>query len=360
MISHLVPIYIIKMKRGFASDNNSGIHPEILKAIGAANEGHVPGYGNDLFTLEAVTRFKQEFGENIEVFFALNGTGANVLSLAGVCRSFHAVICADTAHINVDECGAPEKIGGFKLLPVKSADGKITPDMIKTQLHGFGFPHHSQPGAISISQVTELGTVYTVDEIKAITGLAHEYGLLVHMDGARIANATVALNLPFRAFTCDAGVDVLSFGGTKNGMMMGEAVIFFHPEYAKTVKYIRKQATQLYSKMRFISAQFLAYFENDLWKQNAKHANRMADLLAKEITKIDGINISRKTEANSVFFIIPEKVIPKLQESYFFYLWDESLSEARLVTSFDTTEEDVYSFIHALKREMKEFVKHGA
>ncbi|MGV8095122.1 MAG: threonine aldolase family protein [Mangrovibacterium sp.] len=254
------------MKRGFASDNNSGIHPEILKAIASVNIGHMPAYGNDPVTLRAVARFKQEFGDHINIFFVFNGTGANVLALAGISRSFHSVICADTAHINVDECGAPEKFNGFKLLPVKTADGKINPEVIKTQLHGFGFPHHSQPGVISISQVTESGTVYTVDEIKAITDLAHEYGLLVHMDGARIANAAVALNLPFRAFTCDAGIDVLSFGGTKNGMMIGEAVIFFHQEHAAIMQYIRKQAMQLYSKMRFVSAQFLAYFENDLWK----------------------------------------------------------------------------------------------
>jgi len=343
------------MKRGFASDNNSGIHPEILKAIATVNEGHMPGYGDDPVTLQAVARFKQEFGESIQVFFVFNGTGANVLSLAGISRSFHAVICSDAAHINVDECGAPEKFNGFKLFPVKSTDGKINPEVIRTQLHGFGFPHHSQPAAISISQVTELGTVYTVDEIKAITALAHEYGLLVHMDGARLANAAVALNLPFRAFTCDAGIDVLSFGGTKNGMMIGEAVIFFHQEHAATMPYIRKQAMQLYSKMRFVSAQFLAYFENDLWKHNAAHANKMAALLAEEIARIEGVTISKKTEANGVFVIMPAKVIRKLQEEYFFYMWDEPIAEARFVTSFDTTREDVYSFANALKKQMKDY-----
>jgi threonine aldolase len=342
------------MKRGFASDNNSGIHPEILKAIASVNNGHMPGYGNDPVTLQAVARFKQEFGDHISVFFTFNGTGANVLADAGISRSFHAVICANTAHINVDECGAPEKFNGFKLLPVKAIDGKIDPEIIKTQLHGFGFPHHSQPGIISISQATELGTVYTVNEIKAITDLAHEHGLLVHMDGARLANAAVALNLPFRAFTVDAGIDVLSFGGTKNGMMIGEAVIFFHQEHAAVMPYIRKQAMQLYSKMRFISAQFLAYFENDLWKQNAGHANRMASLLAEDISKVEGVKTSKKTEANSVFVLIPEKVARKLQEEYFFYMWDETISEARFVTSFDTTEDDIYGFVNALKRVMKE------
>lgn len=342
------------MKRGFASDNNSGIHPEILRAIASANEGHVPGYGNDRYTSEAVTRFKQEFGDDINVFFAFNGTGANVLALAGISKSFHAVICADNAHINVDECGAPEKFNGFKLLPVKSTDGKIDCNIIRPHLHGFGFPHHSQPGAISISQITELGTVYEVDEIKAITGLAHEYGLLVHMDGARIANAAVALDLPFRAFTRDAGVDVLSFGGTKNGMMMGEAVIFFRPEHAATMQYLQKQSMQLYSKMRFVSAQFQAYFENNLWEQNARHANRMAKLLSDEISKINGVRVSRKTEANGVFVIIPEIVTRKLQEEYFFYVWDEAVSEVRFVTSFDTTEDDIFGFVDALRKQMEQ------
>lgn len=342
------------MKRGFASDNNSGIHPEILKAIASVNDGHVPGYGNDVYTSEAVARFKQEFGDDSSVFFVFNGTGANVLALAGISRSYHSVICAEDAHIHVDECGAPEKFNGFKLLPVKSVDGKIGLEAIRSQLHGFGFPHHSQPGVISISQVTELGTVYSVDEIKAITTLAHEYGLLVHMDGARLANAAVSLNLPFRAFTRDAGIDVLSFGGTKNGMMIGEAVIFFHREHADNMQYVRKQSTQLYSKMRFVSAQFLAYFENNLWERNARHANRMARLLSDEISQIEGITISKKTEANGVFVIIPEKVIRKLQKEYFFYLWNEKLSEARLVTSFDTTEDDVFRFACTLKKQMKD------
>ncbi|MGV8137565.1 MAG: threonine aldolase family protein [Mangrovibacterium sp.] len=341
------------MKRGFGSDNNSGIHPEILNAIASVNDGHVPGYGNDEYTSQAIARFKQEFGEDINVFFAFNGTGANVLALAGISRSYQAVICADNAHINVDECGAPEKFNGFKLLPVKSVDGKIDPEAIRTQLHGFGFPHHSQPGVISISQVTELGTVYTVDEINVITALAHEYGLLVHMDGARLANAAVSLNLPFRAFTRDAGIDVLSFGGTKNGMMIGEAVIFFHQKHAEKMQYIRKQAMQLYSKMRFVSAQFLAYFENNLWERNAKQANRMAKLLSEEASKIEGVTVSRRTEANGVFVIIPEKVIRKLQEDYFFYVWDETRSEVRFVTSFDTTEEDIFGFVSALRKQME-------
>lgn len=338
------------MKRGFASDNNAGIHPEILQAIAAVNHGHVTGYGDDPITRQAINRFKQEFGNDIDVYFVFNGTGANVLALSSLTRSYHSVICAESAHIQVDECGAPEKFTGCKLLPVKTHQGKIYPDEIKQQLHGFEFEHHSQPGIISISQVTELGTVYTPEEIKAITTLAHQHGMLVHMDGARIANAAVALDLPFAAFTRDAGIDVLSFGGTKNGMMLGEAVIFFHPGQSQHTKYIRKQSMQLFSKMRFISAQFLAYFENDLWKQNAAHANKMAKLLEQEILKINGVTLTQKTEANGVFAILPKKIIPQLQEQYFFYIWDELASEVRWMTSFDTTEEDIYGFIRALKQ----------
>jgi threonine aldolase len=337
------------MKRGFASDNNSGIHPEILSAIAVANQGHAVGYGGDELSEKARRRFKQEFGEKTEIFFAFNGTGANVLGLSSLTRSFNSIICADTAHIQVDECGAPEKFTGCKLLPVETIKGKITPDGIRKYLHGFDFEHHSQPQVISISQVTELGTVYTPEEIKAITTLAHQYGLLVHMDGARLANAAVALGLPFRAFTVDAGVDALSFGGTKNGMMMGEAVLFFNPELAAKTKYIRKQSMQLYSKMRFISAQFLAYFENELWKRNATHSNNMARLLEAEVKKIPAIRLTQEVEANGVFAIVPAEIIPKLQEEYFFYMWDESRSEVRWMTSFDTSEDDIYNFVALIK-----------
>lgn len=336
-------------KRGFASDNNSGIHPDILKAIGSANEGHAVGYGGDPVTEKAIGRFKQEFGDQIEVFFVFNGTGANVLGLSTLTHSFHSVICADTAHIQTDECGAPEKFTGCKLLPVETIKGKISPTGIRRYLHGFDFEHHSQPKMVSISQVTELGTLYTVEEIKAICDIAHEYGLYVHMDGARLANAAVALNLPFRAFTVDAGVDVLSFGGTKNGMMMGEAVVFFNPELTKSTKYIRKQSMQLYSKMRFVSAQFLAYFENDLWKKNAAHSNRMAKLLEQEVKKIPAIQLTQEVNANGVFAIVPPQIIPQLQEQYFFYVWDEHRSEVRWMTSFDTEEEDVINFIALIK-----------
>ena len=337
------------MKRGFASDNNSGIHPEILNAIYSANEGHAVGYGGDKITEMAIQRFKQEFGQDIDVYFVFNGTGANVLSLSTLSHSFHSVICAETAHIQTDECGAPEKFTGSKLLPVQTIKGKITPDGIKKYLHGFEFEHHSQARIISISQVTELGTVYSLEEIKAITALAHEYGLFVHMDGARLANAAVALDLPFRAFTVDAGIDVLSFGGTKNGMMLGEAVVFFNPALSKNTKYIRKQSMQLFSKMRFVSAQFLAYFNNELWKKNATHSNKMAKLLEQQIMKIPAIQLTQTVEANGVFAIVPSAIIPLLQEKYFFYMWDEHRSEVRWMTSFDTQEEDITNFAALIK-----------
>jgi threonine aldolase len=340
-------------KRGFASDNNSGIHPAILEAIQNVNIGHVAGYGDDIYTQNAINEFKKIFGNEIEVFFVFNGTGANILSITSSTNSFNSVICAATAHIFVDECGAPEKASGCKLIPITTKDGKLTPELIKPQLLGFGFEHHSQPKLISISQVTELGTVYEVDEIKAICKLAHQHGMLVHMDGARIANAAVSLNLPFNAFTSDAGIDVLSFGGTKNGMMFGEAVIFFNKELAENAKYIRKQSTQLYSKMRFIAAQFSAYFANDLWKINAAHANKMASVLAGKLVEI-GIPITQKVSANGIFAILDDEIRDKLQKEYFFYPWDESNHEVRWMTSFDTAPEDIDSFCKALEKLLNE------
>lgn len=339
------------MKKGFASDNNSGVHPGILKAMEAANEGHFTGYGNDPFTEKAKAVFKEKFGSDTEVFFVFNGTGANVLGLSSVTRSFNSIICAETAHIQEDECGAPEKFTGCKLLPVEPVNGKLTPEAVKHHLKGFDFEHHSQPKVISISQVTEMGTVYQPAEIRALAELAHENNMLLHMDGARIANAAAALNLEFKAFTRDCGVDILSFGGTKNGMMMGEAVLFFNPELTRQTKYIRKQSMQLYSKMRFVGAQFLAYFENDLWKETASHANKMAKLLEAEVSKIPEIKITQSVEANGVFAIVPKEIIKPLQERFFFYIWNEPLSEVRWMTSFDTTETEIHEFA-ALIREL--------
>lgn len=340
-------------KRGFASDNNSGIHPNILKAISDANNGHATGYGNDTYTQQAIAHFKSIFGNETDVYFVFNGTGANVLAISTLSRSFHSVICPATAHIMVDECGAPEKFSGSKLIPIDTPNGKLSPELIKPHLHGFGFEHHAQPGIISISQVTEMGTTYSVDEIKAIADLAHQHGMFLHIDGARIANAAVSLNLTFEAFTKNAGVDVLSFGGTKNGMMMGEAVLFFNPELSNHAKYLRKQSAQLFSKMRFVSSQFVAYFENELWKTNALHANNMAKLLAEKVTKL-GIHITQKVEANGVFAILDDQIRDKLQQAYFFYPWDENKHEVRWMTAFDTTPDDIEGFCKTLESLLNE------
>jgi threonine aldolase len=336
-------------KKGFASDNNSGVHPEIMFALSEANGGHVVAYGNDPFTEEAYKRFYQYFGDDIGIYFVFLGTAANVLGLGAVTQSYHSVICAETAHINEDECGAPEKFNGFKLLPVETSDGKITVEGIKKHVKGIGFEHHSQPKVVSITQVTELGTIYTVEEIKAICDYAHENNMYVHMDGARIANAAVSLNKSFREFTRDAGVDILSFGGTKNGMMYGEAIISFNDAIREEFKYLRKQGMQLASKMRFISAQFLRYLSNDLWYSNAKHANDMAKLLASEAGKIPEITITQKVEANGVFAKVPKEIIPELQKEFFFYVWDEDDSVVRWMTSFDTTESDIQLFTEKIK-----------
>ncbi|HRX10138.1 MAG TPA: low specificity L-threonine aldolase [Draconibacterium sp.] len=339
-----------QIMKGFASDNNSGVHPEILKAIETANQGHAVGYGNDVYTQKAIEIFKEKFGAETEVFFVFNGTGANVLGLSTVTHSFNSIICAETAHIQEDECGAPEKFTGCKLLPVEPVNGKLTPELIHHHLKGFDFEHHSQPRVISISQVTEMGTVYEPLEIIALADLAHKNGMLLHMDGARIANAAVSLNLDFKAFTKDCGVDILSFGGTKNGMMMGEAVLFFNPELTQLTKYIRKQSMQLYSKMRFVSAQFIAYFENDLWKKSATHANKMAKLLEAEVAKIPEIKLTQPVDANGVFAIVPKEIIKPLQEKFFFYIWNETSSEVRWMTSFDTTEEEILGFSGWIKQ----------
>lgn len=340
-------------KRSFASDNNAGVHPRVMEAIAAANEGHVIAYGDDPYTARAVEKFHEHLGNDAEIFFVFGGTGANVLGLKAMTQSHHAIICAETAHINVDECGAPEKFTGCKLLPVTTADGKVTIDHIKPLLHEVGFEHHVQPRVISISQATEMGTVYTPREMKALAAFAHDHDMLLHVDGARIANAAASLKVRLRAITKDVGVDVLSFGGAKNGMMYGEAVVFFDRTLAQDFKYTRKQGTHLPSKMRFISAQFEALLSGNLWRENAAHANRMAQLLAGELGKIPHVRITQKVEANGVFAVVPKKYIAKLQKKYFFYVWNEQTSEVRFMTSFDTTEADIADFVGLVKRTLK-------
>ena len=342
------------LKRGFASDNNSGVHPAVMKEIECVNRGHVVGYGDDPFTIRAVEMLKKELGETAEIFFVFTGTAANVLGLTGVTRSWNSVITAYTAHIEQDECGAPEKFAGIKVLTVDTPDGKLRPELLTRHMHGFGFEHHSQPGVISISQATEMGTVYTPAEVRELADYAHKSGLVLHMDGARIANAAVTLGLPFKAFTTDAGVDLLSFGGTKNGMMYGEAVCILRPGLAPGFKYLRKQGMQLASKMRFIAAQYIAYLTDGLWKECAAHSNSMALELEKRLREISGVTITQKVEANGIFIIMPPLVAEQLSKEYFFYPWDPLTSEYRLMTSWDTTMDDIVQFADLLKVTMDE------
>ena len=343
----LLLCYIVeamKPVRSFASDNNAGVHPKVLQAIAAANRGHVVGYGDDAYTEAAVRKFKQHFGSDVEVFMVFNGTAANCLSLKALTEPYHAVICGEAAHIYADECGAPEKFTGCKLIPIPTQDGKLTVEAVRHAYHGIGDQHHVQPRVISITQVTEVGTVYTPREIRDLARFAHEREMFLHMDGARIANAAVSLGLTLRQATRDLGVDVLSFGGTKNGALGAEAVVFFNTRFGRDFLYLRKQGMQLASKMRFISAQLDTLLSNDLWRKNAQHANRMAALLQKEISKISKVKVVYRVEANGVFAQIPRKAIAKIQKRYFFYVWDEEQSVVRWMCSFDTTEQDVKQF----------------
>lgn len=336
--------------KSFASDNYSGIHPEILAAIQQANTEHTGSYGSDPYTESAVQTFKKHFGNDIEVFFVYNGTGANVLGLSALTKSFHSIITPDLAHINVDESTAPEKFLGCKIIGVSAADGKLTPEAVEERIIRIQDQHHPQARVISISQSTEYATVYSVEEIEALSALAKKYNLYLHMDGSRISNAAVSLGRDFREFTCDAGVDILSFGGTKNGMMIGEAVVFFNPALATDFKYLRKQGMQLHSKMRFISAQFEALLSNNLWKKNATHANSMARLLEEKLRAIPSVSITQKVEANGVFAILPKHSIEKVQQEIFFYVWNDKTSECRFMCSFDTTEEDVITLANAIQK----------
>ena len=340
----LMPQVLTKTFRGFASDNNAGVHPEIIEAIARANQGHVIAYGDDDYTRSAIAKFEEHFGSGIKVFFTFNGTGANVLSLQALNRPYHAVLCSDYAHIYTDECAAPEKHTGCKLIPLAHQDGKITVEQVRHAYHGIGDQHHVQARVISITQSTEMGTVYQPDEIQVLARFAHERDMFLHVDGARIANAAVSLNQTLRQATRDLGVDVLSFGGTKNGIMGGEAVVFFNPSLAEDFLYLRKQGMQLASKMRFMAVQFEALLTNDLWRRSAEHANRMARVLEAEVKKIPQIRIVWKVEANGVFVQLSRPLMEKIKEHYFFYPWIEDENIVRWMCSFDTTEEDVKEF----------------
>lgn len=338
--------------RGFASDNYAGVHPEVLTALALANGGHQVAYGEDDYTAHLQDIFRGHFGPRAEVFPVFNGTGANVTALQSVTERWGAVICAESAHINVDECGAPERVGGLKLLTVPTPDGKLTPELIDLQAYGFDDEHRAQPQVVSITQTTELGTCYTPDEIRAICDHAHQHGMAVHLDGARMSNAAATLGVPLAAFTTDAGVDICSFGGTKNGLLMGECIVVLTPERVRAMKYLRKLSMQLASKMRFVSVQFEALLAGDLWLRSARHANAMARRLEAAVRRVDGVTIVRPVESNAVFAILPREVSERLQKRYRFYFWNEATGEVRWMCSFDTTEDDVDSFAAAIAAEM--------
>lgn len=339
-------------KRTFASDNYAGVHPEVMDALVRANADHAGSYGADVYTERAVQLFRHHFGNDAEIFLVYNGTAANTLALSALTKSYNSIICSSLAHINVDESTAPEKFTGCKLIIIDAPDCKLLPEQIESRIQRIGDQHHPQAKVISISQATEYGTVYSVDEVRAISAVAKKHNLYLHMDGSRISNAAVSLGVDFRSFTRDAGVDVLSFGGTKNGMMFGEAVVFFNKDLASDFSYIRKQGMQLHSKMRFIGAQFEALLSNDLWKRNAMHANQMAQKLAEVIRKAGG-KITQRVDANGVFAMLPQHVIAPLQAERFFYVWNDVTNEVRLMCSFETTEEDIEVFGRRLRRELR-------
>ena len=332
----------------FASDNYSGVHPEIMQAIIQANSDHQISYGDDEITAEMNNIFREQFGD-VDVLYAFNGTGANIVSLKCAVLPFQSVICTESAHIQVDECGGPTQNIGCTLVPLPSPDGKLTPAIIEHQLTFIGNVHHTQPRVISVSQSTELGTIYSRKELKALADFAHKNDMYLHVDGARITNAVAALGCTLKEATADCGVDIMSFGGTKNGLMIGEAILIFNKELRKHAPFYHKQTAQLFSKNRFIAAQFKALLSNDLWKRMAAHSNRMAQLLANETGNLEGVTITQKVQANAVFAIIPKHAVEPLRSAFRFYDWNAATGELRWMCSFDTTEEDVYEFVKKLK-----------
>jgi threonine aldolase len=342
------------VKRDFASDNNAGVHPEVLAAIAAANVGHVRAYGDDPFTERATAKIKSTFGANTDVYFVYGGTGANVLGLKAVTQPYHAVLCALSSHVYHDECGAPERFTGCKLWPIATPNGKLRSELLEPRLADRGSEHHSQPRVVSITQSTEVGTVYQPEEVRALADFCHAHELLLHMDGARLFNAAASLGTTLSAISSEAGVDVLSLGGTKNGLLGGEAVLFLNGLRAPDFKLIRKQGMQLTSKMRFTAAQFDALFTNELWQRNAAHANAMAQRLAHGLAPITGIRLAQAVEANAVFAHLPTAWIDPLLEHAHFYDWEEPERDGRklvrLMASFDTTTEDVDAFVLAARR----------
>jgi len=340
--------------RGFASDNYAGTHPEVLAALADANEGHQIAYGEDVYTARLQEVIRGHFGEQAEAFPVFNGTGANVTALTSVLPRWGAVIATSTAHIHTDENAAPERVSGLKLLTVDTPDGKLTPELIGQEAWGWGDEHRAQPLAVSITQTTELGTLYSVEEIHAIADYAHERGMVLHMDGARISNAAAALGVGFREFTTDAGVDILSFGGTKNGLLYGEAIVVLNPSASEGLIFLRKLSMQLASKMRFVSAQLIALLEGDLWLRSASHANAMAARLRSALAAADlaGLGFTQATQANAVFATLPPGVADRLRETFRFYDWNPATGEVRWMTAFDTTEGDIDRFVAAIAKEL--------
>ena len=344
--------------RGFASDNYAGVHPEVLTALADANGGHQISYGEDVYTERLHDVIRTEFGPTAEVFPVFNGTGANVVALTSLLPRWGAVVATSTAHIHTDEGGAPEKMAGLKLYTVPTPDGKLTPELIATEAWGWGDEHRTQPLAVSITQTTELGTLYTPAEVRAIADWAHEHGMALHMDGARIWNAAAALGVPFRAFTADAGVDILSFGGTKNGLLGAEAIVVIDPERVDGMIYLRKTSMQLASKMRFLSAQLLTLFSTGLGLRSAGHANAMAARLRSALEagistgSISGLSFSQATQANAVFAILANDAADRIRERVRFYDWDRTLGQVRWMCAFDTTEDDVDAFVAVIREEL--------
>jgi threonine aldolase len=338
--------------RGFASDNYAGVHPEVLAALAVANGGHQVAYGEDVYTEHLQQVVRGHFGATAEAYPVFNGTGANVVALQAVTDRWGAVICAESAHINTDEGGAPEQVAGIKLLTVPTPDGKLTPELIDRQAFGFEDEHRAMPQVVSITQSTELGTVYTPEEIRAVCDHAHAHGMTVHLDGSRLGNAAASLDVPMRAFTNAAGVDLLSLGGTKNGAMFGEAVVVINKERVRRMKHLRKTSMQLASKMRFVSVQLEALLAKDLWLRNARHANEMARRLAEGVRAVDGVEILYPVQSNAVFARLPHAVTERLQKRFRFYFWDEAAGDVRWMCAYDTAEDDVDAFVAALKEEM--------
>jgi threonine aldolase len=338
--------------RGFASDNYAGIHPEVLAAIAAANEGHQTAYGDDVYTARLQEVMAEHFGAGVEAFPVFNGTGANVIGLQSMLPRWGAVICAQTAHINTDENAAPERVAGLKLLTVPTPDGKLTPELIDREAWGWGDEHRAQPLAVSITQTTELGTAYTAAEVRAIADHVHDKGMTLHMDGARVSNAAAYLRKPLRQVTTDAGVDLLSFGGTKNGLIFGDVIVVLNPAACEGLTYLRKLNMALASKMRFVSAQLIAILTDDLYLRSASHANAMATRLRAAVEELPGVTITQQTQSNAVFAILPPGVADRLRERFRFYDWDPITGEVRWMCAFDTTEADVDAFAAALREEL--------